>query len=158
MFFLVCPYMTCCLLLFDISSSPLVCVSPCLCMCLFLSAVFCMCVHGCHSLTVQPVNGLYYHTIKSPEKTLPKNAPLKKAFSCVAWQQCACCVSCLSIFPSPLSSAGSCGNMTPDTPTGKTKIKRLSVLQAVALGYCPISQEDRDTDICTGNQDTLADV
>ncbi len=30
--------------LVDISFSPLVCVSPCLCVCLFSSAVFCMCV------------------------------------------------------------------------------------------------------------------
>lgn len=37
--------------------------------------------------------------------------------------------------------------MTPDT-------KRLSVLQAVAQGYCPITQEDAEQEICKGNQST----
>lgn len=40
--------------------------------------------------------------------------------------------------------------MTPDTPFGNPK--RLSVLQAVAQGYCPIEHEDAEQEICTGNQ------
>lgn len=130
-------------------------------MCLFLSAVFCMCVCACVSFT-SPVNGLYYQTIKSPrslpEKSLTRNASSKKAFSCVAWQRCVCCMSCLSTAPSCLSSSRSHGDMTPDTPNGETNIKRLSVLQAVAQGYCPISQDETEQEICTGNQDASADA
>lgn len=100
--------------------------------------------------TVHPVNGIYYHSIKSLKRTLPKNAPLRKAFGCVAWQQCSCCASCLSILPSPLSSSRSRGNMSPDTAFDETKTKRLSVLQAVAQGYYPISQQDREEDMCIG--------
>lgn len=48
--------------------------------------------------------------------------------------------------------------MTPDTPNGETNIKRLSVLQAVAQGYCPISQDETEQEICTGNQDASADA
>uniref|UniRef100_A0A7N8YHM1 Anion exchange protein n=1 Tax=Mastacembelus armatus TaxID=205130 RepID=A0A7N8YHM1_9TELE len=93
------------------------------------------------------VNGFYYQTTNSPkclpEKTPPKNAPPTEAFSCVAWPRSVCCVPCLSTPPSPLSH----GNMTPDTPFGETKIRHFNVLQTVALGYCPMSQDDTELEI-----------
>ncbi|XP_033954870.1 sodium-driven chloride bicarbonate exchanger-like isoform X5 [Pseudochaenichthys georgianus] len=98
------------------------------------------------------VNGLYYETVTSPNRMLefPDITPPRKAFSCLAWPGCVCCVSCLSPPPSRLSSSSSHGNMTPDTPFGNPNTKRLSVLQAVAQGYCPIAQEDTEQEICTG--------
>jgi len=36
-------------------------------------------------------------------------------------------------------------------PFGETTAKRFSALEAVAHGYCPISLEETDQEICTGN-------
>lgn len=144
------------LLIFDKSTSPLVCVSPCLCMCLFLSAVCCMCLHACVWCT-WPVNLSLYQTITSPksapENTLSENAPLRKMFSCIAWPRCVRCMSCLftNLSPSSSSTSHGHGHMTPDTSDGS---KRLSLLQAVAQGYYPIIQEDTEQETCQGNQST----
>lgn len=129
-------------------------VSLCVCLSMFVLCI-CTLVLVCQT---SPVNGFYYQTIKSPMRTLFKSAPPKKTFTYAAWPWRACCMSCLSTPPSPLCSCRSRGNTTPDVPFGEPKMKRLSVLQAVALGYCPILQENREEEMCTGNQDTLADV
>lgn len=118
--------------------------------CVFLFVLCIMHVCVCVSST-SPVNGLYYHTIKS-HKCVPEKPSPKKAFPRVAWPQRVCCMSCPSTSPSPPSSSGSRGDTTADMPFGKTKLKRLSVLQAVAQGYCPISQDDTEQDDFTGNQ------
>ncbi|XP_034720299.1 sodium-driven chloride bicarbonate exchanger-like isoform X2 [Etheostoma cragini] len=98
------------------------------------------------------VIGLYYQTIKSHKclAELPKYTPPSKAFSCVAWPRCVCCASRLSTPPSPLSSSRSRGYMNPDTPFGNATTKHLSVLQAVAQGYCPVAHEETEQEICTG--------
>lgn len=46
------------------------------------------------------------------------------------------------------------GCMTTDV----SSTKRLSVLQAVAQGYCPMMQEDTEQEICKGNQNSETDT
>lgn len=46
--------------------------------------------------------------------------------------------------------------MAADTGFGVASTERLSVLQAVAQGYCPITHEDTEQEIWTGNQNALA--
>ena len=41
---------------------------------------------------------------------------------------------------------------------GATNTNCLSVLQAVAQGYRPITQEDTEQEICEGNQSTKTDT
>lgn len=122
------------------------------CVCLSSCLLYFACTCACISFTY-PVNGLCYHTLKSPkcspEKTLLKSTSPRKTFSYRACRQCVCCVSCLSTPSSPLSSSR---GMTPDMVCGENKTTCLSVLQAVAQGFCPISLEDTDQEICTGNK------
>lgn len=46
------------------------------------------------------------------------------------------------------------GCMTADV----SSTKRLSVLQAVAQGYCPMMQEDAEQEISKGNQNSETDT
>lgn len=120
---------------------------------MFVCLVHCglrVCVCAFVSYTL-PVNVLYYQTIK-PEKTLSTNAPPRKTFSFVTWPRIVCCMPRLSTPSSPSGSFEGRGHMTPDRSFGATSTKRLSVLQAVAQGYCPITQEDTEQETYKGNQ------
>lgn len=85
----------------------------------------------------------------------PKRAAIGKGSLPVAWPQWARGVSHLLVSLSSSSSRGSrhSRRTTADPsvdPSGAAK--RLSLLQAVAQGYCPIAQEEAEQEVLQGNQ------
>uniref|UniRef100_A0A674PEF0 Anion exchange protein n=1 Tax=Takifugu rubripes TaxID=31033 RepID=A0A674PEF0_TAKRU len=92
---------------------------------------------------------------QSEPHSMDKNGE-QRTPSFLAWPRCFCCMTCPSTPPSPPSSSLSGGRMTTDV----SSTKRLSVLQAVAQGYCPMMQKDTEQEFCKGNQnsDTFTNV
>lgn len=94
----------------------------------------------CHAVN-SPVEG------GPPGKRLPKRPAIGKG-----WPRCARGVSRLLASLSPSSSNVSHRRRSRTTADPSAATKRLSLLQAVAQGYCPMAQEEAEQEVLQGNQ------